>query len=71
MQAGAMADDDDFSLSDSDPRDVALVVSSGLSALGSSFVIFSYWRYRSLRRHPSQLILSRSFLDLVFCVCTS
>ena len=50
-----------------DPRDLALLSASALSAIGSVIVISTFARYRSLRRHPSQLIMSRSLLDLLFC----
>lgn len=64
-RAGAADPDDVMDITD--PRDLALLSASSLSALGSLIVIFTFIRYRSLRRHPSQLILSRSLLDLLFC----
>jgi len=51
-------------------RDVALTSASVVSACCSVFVIATFLRYRSLRRHPSQLIVSRSVLDLIFSLCT-
>ena len=44
-----------------------LIVSTALSIVGCILVIFTYVRWRRLRRHPASLVVIRSCLDLGFC----
>lgn len=44
-----------------------LIVSTALSIVGCALVIFTYVRWRRLRRHPASLVVIRSCLDLAFC----
>ena len=66
MSCATMADDRVFR--PSDDVTLALVVSTTLSVAGCALVIFTYVRWRRLRRHPASLVVMRSLLDLLLCV---
>jgi hypothetical protein len=51
----------------SDEVTIGLIVSTALSIVGCLLVIFTYVRWRRLRRHPASLVVVRSLLDLLFC----
>jgi hypothetical protein len=50
------------------PVTIVLLISSALSAIGAGLVVWSFLSYKRLRRHPSQIIVSRSIADLMFCI---
>ena len=49
---------------------IAVSLTSALSALSCGFVLISYFRFPSLRRHPASLVVARCVADLLFCVGT-